>query len=220
MSNSYVWQYGFSSTIAADNQTPEDHPTSGQEPSDEESSTSQRAMMVCKEQITLFCNLQGTFIGSINLTDFCEVNKDVSGADADVVTLPYSLRATWKSILAKRVIEYLVVGHLRFQELQILFIADDKFLISQLTHNRASKTCGCATTFRQKMTTSIAENTTFRVSLCLLLEDMTALGLLYRENLAPPPPQSVRPCSCLGSNAVSHRGPASSDPPAPNKLDI
>jgi hypothetical protein len=114
MSNSYLWQYGFSSTTAADNKRPEDPPTSGQEPSDEKSSTSRRAMMACKEEITLFCDLQGTLISSIDLTDFCEVDKDASGADTDVDTRPYSLRATWKAILAQRVIEDLVVGHPRF----------------------------------------------------------------------------------------------------------
>jgi hypothetical protein len=186
MSNICLWQYGLYSTTSEDNQPPEDHPTSNQEPSDEKNSTSQRATMACKEEITLLCDLQGTLIGSIDLIELCKVNKDnkdARGADTDVVTIPYSLRATWKAIFAQRVIEELVVGHLRFEDLQRLFIADEKFLISRLTHNGAAKTCGRATTFRQKMTTSIAENTTFRVSLRLLLANMAALGLLYRKNL-------------------------------------
>jgi hypothetical protein len=141
--------------------------------------------MACKEEITLFCDLQGTLIRLIDLADSCKVYKDASGADTDVVTIPYSIRATWKAILAQIVIEYLVVVHPRFEDLQRLFIADYKFLIIWLNHNGANETCGSAITFNRKMTTSIAKNTTFRVSLRLLPADMPALGLIYRENLTP-----------------------------------
>jgi hypothetical protein len=94
-------------------------------------------------------------IGSIDLADFCELDKDESGASTDIVTLPYSFRATWKDIFAERVIEDLVVGHPRFKDLQRLFNEDENFLISQLTHNRAAETYSRATTLRRKMTTSI-----------------------------------------------------------------
>jgi hypothetical protein len=100
-----------------------------------------------------------------------------------------------------------------FEDLQRLFIADKKFLICWLTHNGAAETCGRATTFRQKMTTSIAENTPFRVSFRLLPLDMTALGLLYRENLTPP--------SRLGPAAASVQTPPATlaqPPVAPPQL--
>jgi hypothetical protein len=175
--------------------------------------------MACKQEITLFCDLQGTLIDSIDLADFCEVDKDESGAAMDIVTLPFSLRATWEAILAKRVVQDLVVGHSRFEDLQRLFIADDEFFISRLTHNGAAETCGRATSFRQKMTTSITKNTMFRVSPRLLPADVTALGLHYRDSLTPTGRFSPEAALVLTPPATLDQPPVA-PPLAPNKLDI
>jgi hypothetical protein len=143
--------------------------------------------MACREEITLFCDIQGTLIGSIDLADFCEVDLHKDGKPTTTATVPYSLRTNWRPLLAERVMEDLVIGHPRYTELEQLFVAEDRFQVSRLTPNGAAETCGRPTTFLRKMTDSIGSGATFRVSLRLLPADMTALGLHYRDNITPPP---------------------------------
>jgi hypothetical protein len=144
--------------------------------------------MACREEITLFCDIQGTLIGSIDLADFCEVDLHKDGKPTTTATVPYSLRTNWRPLLAERVMEDLIIGHPRYTELERLFVAEDRFQVSRLTPNGAAETCGHPTTFLRKMTESIGSDATFRVSLQLLPADMTDLGLhYYRYNLTPPP---------------------------------
>jgi hypothetical protein len=169
--------------------------------------------MACREEITLFCDIQGTLIGSIDLADFCEVDKSADGTPTTTVTIPYSLHTNWRPLLAERVLEDLIIGHPRYVDLERLFVTEDKFQVSRLTSNGAAETCGRPTTFLRKMTASITDNATFRVSLRLLPADMTALGLAYRDNLTPP-----NRFGTLGTPAPAP--PPVAPSPAPNKLNV
>jgi hypothetical protein len=136
MSNSYLWQYSFSITNQA--RSP---PSSDDEKEDDPKQASSKlwsATMTCKEEITLFCDLEGTLIGSIDIADFCKVEKDPSGNDTDKVCIPYALRTTWPTLLAQRVIDNLVIGHPKYEDLKRIFVTEDKAHISRLTNHRSA----------------------------------------------------------------------------------
>jgi hypothetical protein len=219
MNNSYLWKYGFSITNQARSPPSSDDEKDDDSDDDSKQASSKlrSATMACKEEITLFCDLEGTLIGSIDIADFCEVEKDSSGNDTDNVCIPYALHTTWSTLLAQRVIDDLVIGHPKYEDLKRIFVTEDKAHISRLTNNGATETCGRATSFRRKVATSFADNTTFRVSLRLLPADMSALGLQYRSNLTPPSRFGTTAPTPSPTPLLPSLSPV--PPPAPNKLD-
>jgi hypothetical protein len=43
--------------------------------------------MACREEMTLFCDIQGTLIGSIDLADFCENDLHKDGTPTTTATV-------------------------------------------------------------------------------------------------------------------------------------
>jgi hypothetical protein len=166
--------------------------------------------MACREEITLFCDIQGTLIGSIDLADVCKVDTTMDGTPTTTVTIPYSLRTNWRTLLAERVMEDLV-------DFERLFVAEKEMLVSRLTNNGTADTCGRPTTFHRKMKASINDNATFRVLLRLLLANMMALGLNYRVNLTPPIMFDTTVTPTRTSTLAQH---SVAPPPTPNNIDV
>jgi hypothetical protein len=96
--------------------------------------------MACREEITLLCDIQGTLIGSIDLGNLCEVDKNADGTPTTTVTVPYSIRTNWRPLLDERVLEDLIIGHPRYADLERLFVTEDKFQVSRLNSNGAAET--------------------------------------------------------------------------------
>jgi hypothetical protein len=87
--------------------------------------------MACREEITLFCDIQGTLIGSIDLADFCQVDTNMDGTPTTTLTIPYSLRTNWRTLLTERVMKDLV-------DFERLFVASKNARLSphQQWHSR------------------------------------------------------------------------------------
>jgi hypothetical protein len=171
--------------------------------------------MAHNEEIGLFFDAQGSIRASIDLCDLCEVEINANGTASDVVKTPYSLRLQWRSIIAHHTMDDVLYIHPLRLKIQDLLLVQDRFIFLTQDKNGCDENCSRATTFRQKLESTIASNTTFRVAIQLYGDGMAALRLHPRDYMAGPTQFNPLPPVGVLTRSKSEYTPS----PAPNKLE-
>jgi hypothetical protein len=175
--------------------------------------------MLYKEVIGLYFESEGTMEALINISEICEMELNPDGAKSTTIKQPYSMRATWRSTLAQRVVDDILTGNPLYKQIERLIIADDDFKITSRNPDGTDGMYGRPNTFRRKMETIIKRNTLFCVAIKLQTNVIASLRLCSRDALSPGSRfSSPSPAPVPGKPSPV---PASSPPlAAPNKLKI
>jgi hypothetical protein len=162
--------------------------------------------------VTIFLNVADTLNASIDLIDICEVDDD-----GTTFTLPYSLRTTFCTLIAKRVIEDILFDHPALAAITDALLVQDKFrLVRQHDEMNAAppENCNRQSAFKRMLTTSIAAHCTFKIGVQLFGTVLSSLCLSQRAQV---------PRTVLGLPPLAMAGMAPITPlplPAPNKVSI
>jgi hypothetical protein len=172
-----------------------------------------------KEEIGLYFDAEGTMEAFIGISEICEMELNPDGSESETIKQPYSIRATWRSTLAQRVLDDIITGHPLYKQIKRFLITYDDFKITFRNPDGTDGMYGRPNTFRRKMETIIKTNTLFRVAIELQTHDVASLGICSHDSFSPgrrfsypsPAPVSGHPVPVPALN-----------PPlaAPNKLTI
>jgi hypothetical protein len=115
--------------------------------------------MAHKEAMMIYFDVEGTIWTSVDIAELCEF-----AADVVTVAVPYSLRTDWRSVIATRVIQYILYDHPHKEKIADILIKNDKFQMIRRDDNAEDDNCSRGTAFRPFLETTIGSNKTFRVA--------------------------------------------------------
>jgi hypothetical protein len=103
----------------------------------------------------------------VDISEICEMELNTDGTDTATIKQPYSMRATWPTMITQRVLHDILNGHPQFTKIEALLVTDGNFMIAFRNPDGTDGNCGRPNTFGRKMENIIKTNTMFRIAVKL-----------------------------------------------------
>jgi hypothetical protein len=103
--------------------------------------------MSYKEEIGFFFDAADTMEAFIDISEICEMELNTDGTETATINQLYSMRATWRTMIAKCILDDILNGHPQFTKIKALLVTDDDFMITFWNPDGTDGNCGRPNTF-------------------------------------------------------------------------
>jgi hypothetical protein len=175
--------------------------------------------MSYKEEIGFCFDAADTMEAFIDISEICEMELNTDGTETATIKQQYSIRSTWRTTIAQRVLDDIINGNPQFTKIEALLITDDDFMITFRNPDGTDGNCGHPNTFPHKMENVVKMNAMFQIMVKIQAPDVVSLGIRPRDSLATG--SRFTTATPPGTTVHNIHAPASTPPPvAPNKLEF